>query len=215
MVLEYLRDTKTISLDLFMMFRNSLVAAVDAHDNGRDPAPPGVTTYSTIIGNFCPIHQDATPEEQNKAFFEALDFALGHITRLAARFEFIQSCREIVIAEMEQSLIEKRPFLLFEKPIPWMDAFFEQGGETHPALFVIMPVGPHWKLRGIPPNLFKRMSVRFPLPEDWAGLEGEPFQKKSQIPGAIFCHKGRFISIFKQKEEALSALKSILKEENL
>ena len=76
---------------------------------------------------------------------------------------------------------------------------------------MIMPTGKHWKLRGIPPSYEKRMEVRFPLPEKWAGLEGAPLKKVSGIPGAIFCHKGQFISIWETKEDAMQALEITLK----
>ena len=83
---------------------------------------------------------------------------------------------------------------------------FLLGGQQHPARFVMMPNAQGWKLRGIPPNHEEEMSVRHPLPEEWAGLLDEELQKVSGIPGAIFCHKGRFISIWKTKEDAEKAL---------
>jgi uncharacterized UPF0160 family protein len=52
--------------------------------------------------------------------------------------------------------------------------------------------------------------MRFPLAE-WAGLRDEELQRISGIPGAIFCHKGRFISIWKTKDAALKALDETLK----
>jgi uncharacterized UPF0160 family protein len=101
--------------------------------------------------------------------------------------------------------------LIFEESIPWMDNFFELGGELHPAQFVIMPAGSHWKLRGIPPSLNERMKVRKPLPQNWAGLHEEELKKECGIQGAIFCHKGRFISIWESKEAAVRALHIALK----
>ncbi len=59
-----------------------------------------------------------------------------------------------------------------------------------------MPSGGHWKLRGIPPNSEEKMKVRLPLPLEWAGLLDEDLKSASGISGAIFCHKGRFISLF-------------------
>jgi uncharacterized UPF0160 family protein len=103
-------------------------------------------------------------------------------------------------------MVESQNVLLFDQPLPWMENFFDLGGELHPAQFVIMPAGKHWKLRGIPPTLSERMKVRRPLPEKWAGLHEKELQKVSGIPGAIFCHKGRFISIWETKEDALKAL---------
>jgi uncharacterized UPF0160 family protein len=95
--------------------------------------------------------------------------------------------------------------LVFDESIPWMDTFFESKGELHPAQFLIMPSEDHWKLRGIPPNLDRRMEVRTPLPEAWAGLREEKLAQVSGVKGAIFCHKGKFISIWKTKEDALKA----------
>jgi uncharacterized UPF0160 family protein len=54
------------------------------------------------------------------------------------------------------------------------------------------------------------MEVRRALPKDWAGLLGEDLVKKTNISGAVFCHKGRFISIWKTKEDAIRALKYTL-----
>jgi len=96
--------------------------------------------------------------------------------------------------------------------LPWLENFFELGGEAHPALFVIMPSGNHWKLRAIPPSMSDRMRVRKPLPERWAGLRDEELRKASGISGAIFCHKGRFISIWETKPDALKALQLALEE---
>nr|NGX32100.1 hypothetical protein [Candidatus Anoxychlamydiales bacterium] len=40
-------------------------------------------------------------------------------------------------------------------------------------------------------------------------------QKVSKIDGAIFCHKGRFISIWKTKEAAIKALKYVFKKSGI
>jgi uncharacterized UPF0160 family protein len=92
-----------------------------------------------------------------------------------------------------------------------MENFFELGGVEHPAKFIIMPSGNHWKLRGIPPTLKRNMEVRVPLPLEWAGLLDAELKEVTQIPGAIFCHKGRFISVWETQEDACKALESVLK----
>ena len=107
---------------------------------------------------------------------------------------------------------EGRDYLVFDKSLPWMDSFFELGGEDHPALFIVMPAGEHWKLRGIPPSMRKRMQVRQPLPKRWAGLLENELKKVSGVPGAIFCHKGRFISVWQTKEDVMKALEYVLKK---
>jgi uncharacterized UPF0160 family protein len=54
------------------------------------------------------------------------------------------------------------------------------------------------------------MQVRVPLPQEWAGLLGDDLKRISGIPGAIFCHKGRFVSVWETKEDVFKALESVL-----
>jgi len=207
MIWLYMKERKIVDKITYDFFNNALILGIDAHDNGKSISERGICTFSHVISNFVPPLYDAPPEEQTKAFFEALDFATGHLKRLLTRFRYIRSCRSKVATSMEK----KGKYLFFEEALPWMESFFEMGGETHPALFVLMPANGHWKLRGIPPTLEERMKVRLPLPREWAGLLDDDLKRVSGIPGAIFCHKGRFISVWETKEDALKALDFILK----
>ncbi len=208
MILLHLKETGVLKVKEYDFFNQALIIGVDAHDNGKDMQLPGHCSYSHVMANFAPIPYSPPEDEQNAAFKEALHFALGHLRRLWERFQYIQSCRDVV----EEAMKKSKDVIIFEKGIPWVQLFFDLGGENHPAKFVIMPSGDHWNLRGIPPNFKKRMSVRLPLPEEWAGLlEGE-LEEVSKIPGAVFCHKGRFISVWQTKEAALQALDFVLKQ---
>jgi len=208
MVWLYLKDHHYVDETTYQFVNRSLILGVDAHDNGRVSTEVGTCTFSHVVSNFVSPVYDANPEEQNKAFFEALEFVYGHLKRLLERFQYIQQCRQ----KVAEAMAAKEDYLFFEEPIPWLESFFDLGGEQHPAKFVIMPSGGHWKLRGIPPNNEERMKVRIPLPAEWAGLRDEELQKVSGIPGAIFCHKGRFISVWLTKEDAFQALNTILGE---
>lgn len=205
MVLNYLHQIQAINTKQRDFFEYSIIMGVDAHDNGKELHSKGVCTYSHIISNFNPIDYDAGPEAQNHAFFEALDFAVAHLTRMWNRYIYTHSCQEVVAEAMKNG----KSLLMFDKSIPWLDIFFEMEGSKHPANFVIMPSGQHWKLRGIPPTLEEKMKVRHPLPEEWAGLIGDDLKRASGIDGAIFCHKGRFISVWETKEDALTAWEQI------
>ena len=206
MILLYLKETGTISEKEYHIFNNALVIGVDAHDNGKDLQTAGICTYSHIIASFTPIVYDASPEELELAFFEALDFSRSFLDRLWRRYKYTQSCRQIVADAMARN----DDCLMFDQSIPWLDSFFELNGEKHPAVFVIMPANNHWKLRGIPPTSDQRMKVRVPLPQEWAGHLDEDLKKVCGIPGAIFCHKGRFISVWETREDALKALEFVL-----
>lgn len=207
MVLKFLVTSGKIKINEYDFFNNTIIMGIDAHDNGRDPLIPGYCSFSHVISNFTPIHYDCSPEEQHQAFHAALKFTFGHLTRLWERFQYTQSCREIVANCMAQC----KTCLIFDQNLPWLDIFFELNGVDHPALFVIMPSGNHWKLRGIPPSYQDRMKVRLPQPKEWAGLLDEELKKISGISGAIFCHKERFISVWETKDDALKALDHTLK----
>ena len=202
MILLYLKDRNVIDSHLYDFFNRSLIIGVDAHDNGMAKLEYGMTSFSQVVSNFLPIEYSATDEEMNHAFFKAVDFVVGHLDRMKHRFAYTVKCSTMV----KEAMADGNSALVFEQSIPWIENFFELGGEAHPAQFVVMPSGRHWKLRGIPPNLSDRMKVRRPLPEKWAGLRDEELRKITGIPGAIFCHKGRFISIWETKEDAVRAL---------
>jgi len=209
MILLHLLDIGKISPKEKDFFEFALIHGVDAHDNGKELHSKGVCTYSHIISNFVPIPHDVNNETLDEAFNEALDFSVNHLRRMWKRYQYVQSCRQIVAASMAHG----HDYLLFDKSIPWLEIFFDMDGANHPAKFVIMPSGQHWKLRGIPPSLEEKMKVRLPLPEEWAGLLEEGLQKVTGLKGAIFCHKGRFISVWQTKADALKALKLVLEKQ--
>ncbi|MBM3198058.1 MAG: MYG1 family protein [Chlamydiae bacterium] len=211
MVWSYLREQGKVDRFFYSFLQHTLIQGVDAHDNGKISQEPGVCTFSQMISNFVPIHYDAGEEEQNRAFFQAVDFVVGHLQRTIDRFLYTEQCKE----KVRQAMSLHKEYLLFEESLPWMDAFFSLRGEEHPAQFVIMPSNGHWKLRGIPPSSEDRMQVRVPLPKEWAGLLEEELQTVSGIPGAIFCHKGRFISVWKTKEDVMNALAYVLEGERV
>lgn len=208
MVLLFLRSEGVMDLHLYDYYNHHLILGVDAHDNGIIRSEEKGASFSHIVSNFLPITYEASAQEMHQAFLSALEFVEGHLRRMKARRDYALHCKTLVYAAMNQASYVLR----FEQSLPWMESFFELGGELHPAQFVVMPSGPHWKLRGIPPSLSRKMEVRRPHPVLWAGLREETLAEVSGIPGAIFCHKGRFISIWKTEEDAMRALHIIMRE---
>lgn len=208
MVLKYLFNQNKLTEKEYHLFNNSLIRGVDAFDNGRVTSNLGYCSFSNIISNFLPIKHSASTDEMNSAFFEAVKLTLGHLQRLLQRYRYNVSCKQIV----EEAMKKYTECLIFKESIPWMENFFELNGKDHPARFIIMPTGKHWKLRGIPPSYEEKIKVREPLPKKWEGLLDKELQKVTQIEGAIFCHKGRFISVWKTKEDALKAYELLQKE---
>lgn len=201
LVLSYLRDTGVINKSLYQLLQDALIMGVDAHDIGRYTPERGVCTFSQVISNFAPFDYEASEKEWNESFYAALHFTIGHLKRLLERHYNQIAAREEVKRVMQNS----SDLLVFEKSLPWLENFFSLGGKEHKARFVIMPSSGNWKLRGIPPSLSERMQVRLPLPHSWGGLMDGELEKASGLQGAVFCHKGLFISVWKTKEAALLA----------
>jgi uncharacterized UPF0160 family protein len=87
MVLQYLQETGKIDAKVYDYLNQSLVLGVDAHDNGNVTPQLGVCTFSQVIANFVPIAYDVSADVQTVAFFQALDFAHGHLERLLERYQ--------------------------------------------------------------------------------------------------------------------------------
>ncbi len=207
MILLFLKNRGVISDAQYRFLNQSLIFGVDAHDNGKAPQLSGFCSFSNLVSNFTPIEYEASKPAQDLAFRDAMHFVVGHLSRLLERHQYMQSCRQAV----EECMRKGVEYLAFDRGMPWLESFFDLGGEKHPALFVVMPSGNHWKLRGIPPTFEERMKVRVPLPAHWAGLLEDDLRRISGIPGAIFCHKERFISVWETKEDAMKALELVLK----
>ncbi len=208
MILLYLKEQGDLSEREYEYFAQNIVIGIDAIDNGYS-LPIGFSTFSHVISLYNPYTCDASKQREDEAFFEAVQFALSHLQRMQNRFYFMLACEKEVAEVMKRD----QQCLFFEEEIPWQEGFFASGGEKHPAYFLIMPAGPHWKLRGIPPDSHHRMEVRIPLPQEWAGLLDRDLQRVSGISGAIFCHKGRFVSVWETKQDAIKALEYVLDRE--
>lgn len=208
MVLRYLGELQKLSPEQQHLLGDNLVSGVDDHDNGRAPPLRGICTFSHLISNFMPMEYEASDEKIDRQFFQALEFAVGHIRRLLDRYRIVMQSKDEVVRAMSIG----KHFLVFDRALSWIENFFAQGGQRHPALFVIMPTGEHWKLRAIPKILDHKMDLRVPLPANWAGRMNADLQRISGVDGAIFCHKGRFISVWKTKEEALIAGRIALRQ---
>jgi uncharacterized UPF0160 family protein len=205
MILAYLRECQLFSEEQYLCLRDGVIAGVDADDTGRMKPIRGLLTFSQIISQMLPIAYDSPDEAFDVTFLEAVDFALHHFSRILERLQYSLSCRD----EVERAMEEGGELLVFHHKLPWLENFFALGGESHPALFVIMPAGSHWKLRAIPPTYEERMEVRLPLPAEWAGLSDGKLAEVSGIEGAIFCHKARFFSVWASREAALQAFSQV------
>lgn len=207
MVLLYLKEEEIITEEVYHYLNDTFVKGVDLHDNGLFSSEVGHLTFSGIIHSFNPVDQVS---DMKPYFLQALTFTLDLIRRLLKKYDHIAACRSLIL----EGMASQSKLLVYDQAMPWMDTFFHSGGELHPAEFLIMPSGANeWKLRGIPPNRDDLMAVRKKQPLAWAGKKNEELAALTGIQEALFCHKQRFISIWKTKEAALKAYALIEKEE--
>lgn len=179
------------------------VQHVDMLDNGQrlfeGPSKfPGAqqVSLSSLISLLNPRYDEV--QNFDAGFHAALVFA-GHFLdrmiqsvkgEIAAREPVRQAC----LAAGQGDVITLTKF------VPWGDTVHQYA--TANAKFVIFPSESLWMVQTIPvaPGSF---TARHPLPEAWAGLRDEALQAATGVPGAVFCHPGRFIMGAKDLPDAL------------
>ncbi len=206
MVCKWLFDQKIIGQELYDYLKDQFVSGVDENDNGLSDSAKGHSSFSDIVDSFNPPGYNAAPSEIEASFNRALDFVLGYIGRLIEKYRAAYAS----LYEVKRAMERDSDLLEFDSAMPWSESFFVLGGEGHRAKFVLMPIGNQWKLRAIPPTEEERMSVRMAHPAAWGGLRGAALEKVSGLSGAVFCHKGLFISIWESREAALAAFDKIM-----
>jgi uncharacterized UPF0160 family protein len=114
--------------------------------------------------------------------------------------------RDAVVSGMDRAVADRCSVVFLDEYHPWKQPYFDNGGETHPTAYVMFPSAPDsWKIVAIPPTI-EQFEQKKPLPASWAGLMGPDLEAACGVPGAVFCHKNRFIAVFKSKEGAIEAL---------
>ena len=93
--------------------------------------------------------------------------------------------------------------------MPFRPAIVKAGADH--LLFVVHPRDTDWCLTGI-----RRSSdgfeLRADLPAAWAGLSDAALEAASGVPGALFCHNGRFIAAAATREAALAMAELAVRE---
>jgi len=204
MVLAWLESTERIDPHLALHLRTQIVSYVDDVDNGRVAPKPGVPCFPKLVDAF---NQPAgSHEEYDAAFRAAGEMAAGIVRGLDAENQSIARARRIIDAAMKEAVADGRRVLFLDGYVRWKPVYFQLGGEEHPTDFVLFPsTDGSWRIVAIPP-VQGSFAQKRPLPEPWAGLTDDDLEAVTGIPGSVFCHKNRFIAVFKTREGAVRAL---------
>jgi uncharacterized UPF0160 family protein len=204
MVLDWLHGTGKVEDALYGRLKDRLVDYVDDVDNGRREPIKGVPCFASIVGAF---NSGCTKlEDYDRAFQKASSFAEHLVGAITWELEEEKSCIQLVMEYMQEARSKGSNVIEFPNYVKWQGPFFKNGGIEHPADFVVFPtMHGTWQAVCIPP-IQGSFGQKVPFPASWGGLRDTELEKATGVPGAVFCHKNRFIAVFKTREGLYEAM---------
>jgi len=204
MVLQWLIAEGTVDGELGERLQKGAVDYIDEVDNGRTAPDPRVPCFPRIVEA---LNQPARSHEAfDRAFASAVGFAEAWLQGWRAEHERVLEARRVVTAAMADAVERGTRVIELEEYLPWKEVYFAHGGVEHPTDYVLHPgTDGSWRIVAIPPKLGDFDQKRS-LPAEWAGLTDEDLEAVTGIPGSVFCHKNRFIAVFRTREAALAAI---------
>lgn len=205
MVLDWLERTDRLDGELAATLREQAMDYLDAVDNGRTEPRPGVPCFPKIVEA---LNQPARSHAAfDAAYLQAAEFAAAWLRGLQAAHEQVVQARTDVRRAMDRAVEAGARVVELDAYVPWKVPYFASGGADHPTDYVLHPgTDGSWRVVAIPPRLGS-MDQRRPLPEAWAGLTDEALEAVTGVPGSVFCHKNRFIAVFRSRDAAVAALR--------
>jgi uncharacterized UPF0160 family protein len=182
-----------------------MVHRIDELDNGvsvNGPLANDSLGLAALIGDFNPAWDapDASgPTAGDAAFLEATGLAE---TVLRRRVEGVRGrlAAEAIVLKAHAAAEDPR-ILVLDTGMPWKNAAF---AHDLPLLFTVSPASNgNWMVDTMPPEPGS-FAQRLPLPEAWAGLQGEDLAAVSGVSDAVFVHLRRFVGAARTREGAVS-----------
>jgi uncharacterized UPF0160 family protein len=205
MVVRHLVDSGRISASLADYLQSVATDYIDDVDNGRVAPKAGIPCFPRIVEALNALA--STEEEFDGAFERALGIATALIDGLYAEHTRIEAAGARVREAMARAEAKGSNVLELDSYVNWKPAYFANGGETHPTEFALFPgTDGSWRVVAIPPKdgCFEQKRS---LPAPWAGLTDAALEAVTGVPGSMFCHKNRFIAVFRTRENAVEALR--------
>ena len=194
-----------------LSFDGSFVLPVDLVDNGAlSPSVAGPLaglTLPALIETLKPVFDETDPEAETRGFHAAIaiarSFVEARVARSAAKLRAEGMVHEAIVAAGTSHILE------LPMGMPFRPAVIAAGADH--LLFVVHPRDKDWCLTTIR-KADEGFEVRADLPAAWAGLTNGDLEAASGVPGASFCHNGRFIAAARSREAALALAGIAVKE---
>lgn len=178
-----------------------LAQPVDAADNGLAIATakegmPSEFNFDAIAKAFCPTWLE-DESGHDAAFFEVVPFARRLLARVIEHAKARVKGDELALLAYASTPDPR--LLVLDGPYP-----YDAVAKAHPELlFSVSPdvFADRWNVRAVQEKGFKN---RLDLPAAWAGLRDADLESATGVPGATFCHRGRFFCAAKTREAALA-----------
>ena len=189
----------------------SMVRRIDELDNGVSVSGP-VTNDSlglaALIGDCNPAWDDPAAKGAtagDAAFLEATMLAKAVLRRRVDGVRARLAAEAIVLAAHKAGDDER--ILVLDQGMPWKNAAF---AHDLPLLYTVSPASNgNWMVDSMPPEPGS-FAQRLPLPEAWAGLQGEELASASAVPDAVFVHIRRFVGAAKSREGAVAMARNAI-----
>lgn len=205
MMLNWLEQEGRVEPELAARLRTGLVDYVDDVDNGRVRPDPAVPCFARMVDAFNQGRTDLA--DFDRGFERAGQVAIEMLQGYLRGHDALKENARRVHAAMDAAQQSGTNLMELDRSLSWKDLYFSNGGAQHPTEFVLHPgLDGRWRVIAIPPQL-ESFDKKVPFPEAWAGLKDEELEAATGVEGALFCHKNRFIAVFKTREAALKAVR--------
>lgn len=190
--------------EIHAAFDADFVLPVDLMDNGAlEPSTAGPLlaslTLPALLESLKPVFDDSYADADDHAFAEALAIARAFVEAAIRRKAAKRRAEAIVLAAIARAGSSR----VLELPMgmPFRDPLRKAGADH--ILFVVHPRATDWSLTGIRIH-DDSFAQRADLPATWAGLTDAALEAASGVPGARFCHNGRFIAVADSRDAILA-----------
>ncbi|OON99458.1 MAG: hypothetical protein ATN35_12440 [Epulopiscium sp. Nele67-Bin004] len=178
------------------------ISQFDTNDNGIDTVTSSVPvmTLSKVIDTYIPFN--ATSEQLDTAFFEAVEFAKKILAYVVNKeINFYDNLAKIENLLNMQDVQQKR-YLVLDKKVAWKNPLIQLDTQGHVLFVVYEDTNGNWMVQNVQKSS-DTFEARKDLPASWAGLSGQALDKVANIEGCVFCHSARFLCGHKTKEGAI------------
>lgn len=182
-------------------FDANFVLPIDLTDNGAlsPTGPLADLTLPSLLETLKPVFDDNEPGADDRQFQVALavarSFVEASIGRSAAKLRAEAVVQQAIVAAGSSRVLE------LPMGMPFRPSIIKAGADH--LLFVVHPRDKDWCLTTIR-KADEGFEARADLPAAWAGLTDADLEAVSGVPGASFCHNGRFVAAAKTREAALA-----------